>query len=408
MIAFSHYSAAGDISGVTTWFEKLILRLHLDGVPVVVLLHHFGKQVEDSSLLPQLRNKGVLVEIVPRARTLSQDVDSTLDFLNRHRPSAYFPHCLPSLNLAAVAAGRAGLRWALTVHSDDPVYWAMAKGFSPDEHGGELVCVSHYLANSTQQSGLAKYPILIPYGVTRADRRANFSDQPFRVGFRGRVIEEQKRISLVIEAMGIACRNDESIQGVIIGDGPAMTHSRARVAQLGLSNRIQFLGRLSQGDVAKELSVCQALLLMSDYEGLPIALLEAMSIGVVPIVRKIPSGIPELVETDVTGLLVDDSPDGAAEAVLRLRNDPQGWARISHAARALVESDYDENLSYQSWRSLTERLSTESRVRYPLSFGARDLPASNYPIFQEAYPTLRKNLKRLAARLVNRVRRVNQ
>ncbi len=79
---------------------------------------------------------------------------------------------------------------------------------------------------------------------------------------------------------------------------------------------------------------------MSDYEGLPISLLEAMACGVVPVARKIPSGIPELVLEGETGLLVDASPEKAASALIRLLDDPGPWHRCSQASRRLIAEKY--------------------------------------------------------------------
>ena len=76
-------------------------------------------------------------------------------------------------------------------------------------------------------------------------------------------------------------------------------------------------------------------------EGLPVVLIEALAAGV-PAVASDLSGIPELVETDVTGILV---PPGDAEAIAdaleRLARDPALRARLAAGGRARVAAEFD-------------------------------------------------------------------
>jgi hypothetical protein len=90
-----------------------------------------------------------------------------------------------------------------------------------------------------------------------------------------------------------------------------------------------------------------------------------MALGVDPVVRAIPSGIPELVEQERTGLLVSEDPDQAAEALIRLSADPALWERCSQAARQKVDRHYNADLSYLAWRDLLLQLHARSTVRFP-------------------------------------------
>jgi colanic acid/amylovoran biosynthesis glycosyltransferase len=77
------------------------------------------------------------------------------------------------------------------------------------------------------------------------------------------------------------------------------------VHHAGLADSIQFLGRVCAEQVQPLRQCSQSILLMSDFEGLPLALLEAIAIEVVPVVRVIESGIPDLVHHERTGMLVE-------------------------------------------------------------------------------------------------------
>ena len=365
-VVFEHYSSPTDISGVTTWFEKLVIRLHQDQVPVDVHLHHFGKCPEQASILPALRDAGVNVISVHRGRNLQEDVLSTLSFLNKSQPSVFLPQCLNAHYLAAAICGKEGLPWALTMHSDDPDYWAIADFRPPARWGGDTVCVSEYLSSEISRQNFELSPTVIPCGVSIPASVTSFASESFHVVYSGRLVETQKRLSLVIDSLVRACKKNPAIHVSVIGEGSSRGSCQEAVDRAGLSNRIIFKGRLSPAEVQEELQRAQAILLMSDFEGLPVALLEAMAAGVVPVVRAIPSGIPELVKHEHTGLLVDEIPENAARAICRLVKDPDLWQRCSSSARRLVAEQYNEDISYKRWLELIEKLDQKCTIQYPV------------------------------------------
>jgi hypothetical protein len=93
---------------------------------------------------------------------------------------------------------------------------------------------------------------------------------------------------------------------------------------------------------------------------------DTMALGVVPVVRAIPSGIPELVEHQHTGLLVSGDPQEAAQALQRLASDPALWERCSSNARARVSDHYSRDASYAAWCRLLDELQSQCHVTYPI------------------------------------------
>ena len=364
-VAFAHYSQEDDISGVTTWVLGLARRLSADGVNVAI---HFvitpaepsADSKRDTSkeppLFEELRRQGMDVFSTPRRASLKEDAQDTLAFLNHWQPTVFLPQCKPAHYVAAAQAGTRGLPWALTLHSDDPDYWATVKAWGGSRHGSALVCVSHHIREEFNRRRIDRPASVIPYGVTVPVIPTEFRTDPFRVVFSGRIWEHQKRASLVIQTLIKACRARDSIRATMIGDGYARASCERQVAEAGLCEAITFTGPLAADQVQARLLESQAILLMSDFEGLPIALLEAMAAGVVPVVRRIPSGIPELVDHERTGLLVSEDPGEAARAMLRLADDPDLWQRCSKAARGLVAQHYSADGSYKQWRQLLEEL----------------------------------------------------
>ncbi len=376
-IVFGHYGMKDEAGGVTAWLERLLLRLYRDGVPVKVLLHHIGgTDIQNLNLCARLRLTagrqaiaGISVEIEKQTiASFTEDaVRGVLEFLNRHQPQVFLPQCVQSMYYAAQIAGRAGLPWAFVMHSEDHGYWTLAKTIPIESSGGMFIGVSNYIYQQAVQRRLARHPRVIPYGVPIPGNTASFSDAPFRIAYSGRIIEEQKRISLVLEAMSRACKQDSRIECWIMGDGPARMSSEQWVRDQGLSEHIHFLGRLEPSAVQAKLSQCQTILMMSDYEGLPVSLMEAMAMGVVPVARAIPSGIPELVKNNETGLLVDATPEHAAAAIIRLADTPDLWSRCSAASRSLVVERFSEEACYQLWLDVIAELCERTTVRYPIA-----------------------------------------
>ncbi len=370
-VAFAHYSSHTDLGGVTTWLVALARQLIADDVEVAIHLQHEGSDSAQATILPQLADAGIHISMSAKQKNLALDVRQTLAFLNDWQPSVFLPQCQSAHYVAAAIAGQQGLPWALTIHSDDSEYWAAAKCLRPSIHGGHVVSVSDHINSQVLRSGIDVEPSLIPYGVSIPRSQSRYDDRPFRIAFSGRLWEHQKRASLVIDTLIRTCRLDASIVATVIGDGYARQACQEQVMAAGLNHAITFTGRLPPAEVQTILLDCQAILLMSDFEGLPVALLEAMAAGVVPVVRSIPSGIPELIHHEQTGLLVSDDPDDAAAALIRLARDPSLWHHCSAAARQLVVETYSAEKSYARWLALIESLQRRSAPRYPIQFRGR-------------------------------------
>ena len=365
-IAFAHYSTEDDIGGDSSWLIRLAADLRNQGWPVAVLLPHSGDHPERSTIASALRAADVEVDLQPQPSSANGAVLQTLDFLNTWQPTFFLPQCLPVHFIAAAIAGRQGLPWALTVHSDDPQYWSILRVIRPGQAGGSTVCVSYYLAGEVKLRGFDSDPLVIPCGVPLQSQQVHHDPDHFHVVYSGRVVEVQKRISLVVKSLILACQASPHIRATIIGAGAALQDCQQQVHDAGLDEAIHFTGRLSPPNVQELLGDAQAFLLMSDFEGLPVALMEAMAFGVVPVARSIASGIPELVHHEQTGLLVSDDPTEAAAAILRLAQNSQLWRHCSSGSRDLVRRAYGQPQTLQQWNNLINDLQATSTPQYPI------------------------------------------
>ena len=128
---------------------------------------------------------------------------------------------------------------------------------------------------------------------------------------------------------------------MLAGDGEDRTGLEALTADLGVADRVRFLGFRS--DVAAVMSALDVLLVPSTMpEAFPLAILEGMAAGRPVIATWVPGGIPEIVEDGVTGLLVPPYDPGAlATAITRLLIDPHLRERLANAGRTRVAVRHD-------------------------------------------------------------------
>ncbi|SET92171.1 N-acetyl-alpha-D-glucosaminyl L-malate synthase BshA [Stigmatella erecta] len=141
---------------------------------------------------------------------------------------------------------------------------------------------------------------------------------------------------------------------VMIGDGPERSPAERRVRELGLEDRVAFLGK--QESFAEVLAASDVFLLPSEQESFGLAALEALSCGI-PVVASDIGGIPEQVEHGARGYL---APMGNVEAmaghVLALVRDPERWGRFSHNARQHVLKHFQLAPAIDRYEAIYRRL----------------------------------------------------
>lgn len=125
---------------------------------------------------------------------------------------------------------------------------------------------------------------------------------------------------------------------IVVGDGPLRDSLEEQVCEGGLNGRVCFVGSVPQEQVRSWIGVGDVFALNSTYEGLPHVVLEAMMAGA-PVVATAAGGTIEVVEDNVTGLLVTPGDEtGLREALERLLRDSElGRALIAGANAQLAE-----------------------------------------------------------------------
>lgn len=174
-------------------------------------------------------------------------------------------------------------------------------------------------------------------------------------------LDEIKGFRHLVDACELLARRKVRFECRVIGEGPLRPVLQARIDAAGLSDRVILLGALGQEEVRGHLAQAGVFALPSvvtasgDRDGIPVALMEAMAVGV-PVVSTRVSGIPELVEHGTSGLLAESGDaKELADCIERLIADPVSARAMAGVARRTVEREFDAALEAGKLLAAIER-----------------------------------------------------
>ncbi len=148
----------------------------------------------------------------------------------------------------------------------------------------------------------------------------------------------QKAHEFLIACMPEVLKKFPNAKAWIFGEGPLRADLQSQIEQLGLSDSVKLQGKSDH--IAMYLASADVFVLPSRWEGLPIALLEAMSAGLPCVATKV-EGVDEALIEGVHGLFVPvEAPGALAQAILQLLHAPEARNRMGVAARRHISTFY--------------------------------------------------------------------
>jgi glycosyltransferase involved in cell wall biosynthesis len=162
----------------------------------------------------------------------------------------------------------------------------------------------------------------------------------------GRLIQK-KGFAYLVQACKILKEQGRRFRCAIIGEGDERISLEQRIAHDALQHEVSLLGARTQAEVMQLVQTAAAFVLPcvvgddGNRDGLPTVLLEAMALGV-PVVSTAVTGIPEIIDTGHTGLLVEEkNPHALARAMATLLDSAPLRQRLREAALQKVCNDFD-------------------------------------------------------------------
>jgi glycosyltransferase involved in cell wall biosynthesis len=171
-------------------------------------------------------------------------------------------------------------------------------------------------------------------------------------------LEPQKNPLGLVEAFARALGNDPRWHLLMAGGGSLRDATAALAARLGIAKRVHLLG--VRADIPELLAACDLFAMAADWEGSPMAVIEAMASGL-PVVATNVGGVPELVEHGSTGLLVPpENPEALAESLAALALDERRRMEFGRRARERA-ARFGADSMVESYAQLFERVARGSK-----------------------------------------------
>lgn len=191
--------------------------------------------------------------------------------------------------------------------------------------------------------------IIVNNTVAIPNSRANWSNKPFRVLFLG-VLIQRKGVSDLLDA--IAILKDEIVLDNVVfqiaGSGQEEHNLKEKCSELKLDKYVRFLGWTDGDKKVKLLKESQMMILPSYNEGLPMAVLEAMSYGL-PIVTTKVGDIPLVVKENVNGYISEPGDIISLKEGLKkvISSSKEQWQQLSDNSRKIIETEFNDKSYYE-------------------------------------------------------------
>lgn len=243
----------------------------------------------------------------------------------------WFPNGLAATWVARMA----GVPLVTTLHGTDV---RMARNISLSrpafrhvmQQSSQVTAVSRWLAAEAQSIVSIRPPLVAPMPVaTELFEPAARDLRTRRLLFVGRLMP-QKGIDVLVSALALL---PDDIGLDIVGDGHDRAALEARISQLGCGARVRFHGALKQFELAPFYQRAAALVIPSSEEGLGLVAVEAQ-LCETPVIAFNSGGLPDVVQHDRTGILVQDrSAEALASAIIAVMSRPDRGVALGEAGR---------------------------------------------------------------------------
>jgi colanic acid/amylovoran biosynthesis glycosyltransferase len=174
-------------------------------------------------------------------------------------------------------------------------------------------------------------------------------------------LQEKKGFTYLIEACARLKQQGYDFSCEIVGEGPEKENLLSRIGELELQDKVTLSGALPNSDVLVKYSRAAVFALpccvteSGDRDGIPNVILEAMAFGL-PVVSTDVSGVPEVVQHGVTGMLVESrNVEALSLAIGTLLSDPDEASRLGRSASEFVSREFDIRRNVDSLIRLFEQ-----------------------------------------------------
>jgi glycosyltransferase involved in cell wall biosynthesis len=318
----------------------------------------------------------------PLAADTQTTVEYTLPIENLHAVMRRIQRAVPPgggvyvagdlLDLAVASAYDFGRAVVYMLHGDTEYYYDLAVRHDPIVHAFIAYSRRMYDELTARLPHRADTIFHLPYGIPLPESVRRPGSGPLRVMYAGRFEHQQKGIYDLPEIDRLLRARGINLQWTVAGAGPDELELKRR---WGFNTQVRWLGSLTTPALLAQYVTQDVFVLPTRAEGFPVALVEAMGAGLVPVVSDIESGVPEIVEKGRSGECPAIGDVGAfADAIAGLDRDRTRLEAMSAAARQTVLDRFDVRdrvAAYQSLYARWEELYRPVAGARHLQYGSR-------------------------------------
>jgi len=379
-VTFCAYDRLGYVGGPNAGLIRLLPALKARGIDVRCLFLTFAPHGQCPTIRA-LEAEGIPCRSTRYHPTTELRVRWLLRQLKESPPDIFVPNLMPAAYFAGKWCRDAGIPTIGVLRSVDAFHEGFLEEFAsgyPEFRQTAFVGVSQHAVHMIREAGMADTrAVQIPSPVSIPKVPVAHST-PFRVAYSGRIIKRNKRADLVVDMFCGAAEAVSDTEYTLLGHGPDWDEVSAHLDECGRNLPVTMAGRIDSRMMDGELSRHHCLLLASEYEGLPLALMEGMAAGLVPMGMRGCTGVEELIEDGETGFLLDDPILDFPKVVSRLKEDPDLFARVSGKARERIMNLSALDVVAEKWIALFNEIKNDEGPRRALSIPVRlNLPPCN-------------------------------
>jgi glycosyltransferase involved in cell wall biosynthesis len=342
---------ADTIAGAQVHVRDLAVALQRDGHQVLVVT---GQEGIYNLALDKAQIKSIACETLqPQISPLKDwaSLKFLLEVIKSFQPDLIAAHSSKTGILGRLAAKIAKIPCVFTAHG-----WSFTAGVPQPNRTiyrvietltapltNKIICVSECDRNIALKSGINSQ-ILSTIHNGMADIPESLQAHP---GDRNPVnivmvarFDRQKDHQTLIEAV----KDLTEARLILVGDGPNLESMKALAVSLGIAERVEFLG--FRNDIAEILARSQIYILISNWEGLPCTIIEAMRAGL-PVVASDVGGVAELIVDGETGYLISsNNPDILKQKLANLTNNPTLRQTMGDRGRQRYQAEFTFDRMY--------------------------------------------------------------
>lgn len=359
-LLFVMYDKPSHPSGPIVNFRRILPKLVEKGYQVSLISFYMGGDYVNARYLEEF---GVAIYPFPYTVPLKEKVRTILKVTEKIQPDVFIPDVSTAGCFAAKWMKPFGIPSVNSHRSDDENNWSKAVYFSDDKNGfttSGIFCVSHFLLNELKNrvNELNVVTKVIPSGVILPEYISDQSADVLKIVYAGRMVQEQKRIRETLALAVELCKVNDQLEFTFIGDGPMLDECKETVREHKLDGKISFTGVLMGEEYKQKIAEHHVVLLLSDYEGIPGAVMDGMSCGLIPIVNNY-EGAADLVSDGQDGFLVERKINEIQEILDRLLSDKALRLKLGATARIKISEQFSIDFAVSKWEELIAELTSK-------------------------------------------------